>query len=193
MAVNQQRASPSLTIATIGHSTRPIDEFMAILKSHGIVCLADVRTIPKSRHNPQFNSDDLARSLEAAGIFYLHLPGLGGLRKPRKDSKNLGWRNASFRGFADYMEAKECEAALEQLVQLASRQRTTIMCAEALWWRCHRSLISDALLVRGIDVVHLMNRRTSEPHRLTSFARIENGRLSYPAQQSSLFGLLGDT
>ena len=176
------------TIYTIGHSTRPIEEFIAILKTHGITCLADVRTIPKSRHNSQFNSNVLAASLKEAGIRYVHCPGLGGLRKPRKDSHNPGWKNAGFRGFADYMETKEFEAGLEELVQLASKRRTAFMCAEALWWRCHRSLISDALMVRGIDVVHLMNQHTSKPHRLTPFARMVNGRLSYPAQEPSLFG-----
>lgn len=161
---------------------------MAILEVHGITCLADVRTIPKSSHNPQFERDALALSLKAAGIRYVHLSGLGGLRKTSKDSTNLAWKNAGFRGFADYMETKEFETALLELVQLATKQRTAVMCAEALWWRCHRSLISDALLVRGIDVVHLMNRRNIVPHRLTPFAKIENSRLSYPAQQPSLYG-----
>jgi uncharacterized protein (DUF488 family) len=175
-------------ISTIGHSTRPIDEFMAILNAHGIACLADVRTIPKSRHNPQFTGNLLAASLKDAGIRYLHCPGLGGLRKPSKTSHNAGWNNAGFRGFADYMETKEFEQALERLVNTASRHPTAVMCAEALWWRCHRSLISDALLVRGVNVVHLLNLRKIEPHRLTSFAKIINGRLCYPAQAPSLFG-----
>jgi uncharacterized protein (DUF488 family) len=188
MAVNQQRTPSSLTIATIGHSTRPIDEFMAILNAHGIACLADVRTIPKSRHNPQFTGDRLAATLQEAGIQYLHCPDLGGLRTPSTASSNVGWNNAGFRGFADHMETATFERALEELVNTARRHPTAVMCAEALWWRCHRSLISDALMVRGIDVVHLMNQHTSEPHRLTPFARMVNGRLSYPAQEPSLFG-----
>jgi len=182
MAVNQQRAPSSITISTIGHSTRPIDEFMAILTSHGTASLADVRTIPGSRRNPQYNSRPLAETLNEAGIRYLHCPGLGGLRKPRRTSHNAGWNNAGFRGFADHMETEEFEQALDELVNTASRHPTTVMCAEALWWRCHRSLISDALLVRGIDVVHLMNQRKIEPHRLTPFAKTENGHISYPAQ-----------
>jgi uncharacterized protein (DUF488 family) len=187
MAVNQTGATPSLTIYTIGHSTRTVEELMTILTNHRLTCLADVRTIPKSRHNPQFNSDVLADSLNEAGIRYQHYSNLGGLRKPRKDSQNLGWRNPGFRGFADYMETRNFETALQDLVQSAMTHRTAIMCAEALWWRCHRSLIADALLVRGIGVVHLRDQRKTEPHRLTPFAAINNRRLSYPAQQPSLY------
>ena len=186
MAVNRKSARP-LTLYTVGHSTRPIDDFIMILKAHEIACLADVRTIPKSRHNPQFNSDLVKTSLKEAGIRYVHCPGLGGLRKPRHNSHNQGWKNAGFRGFADYLETKECAAAIEELVRLASKQRTAVMCAEALWWRCHRSLISDALRVAGIPVVHLLDQKKTAPHRLTSFAHIENGRLSYPAQQPSFY------
>ncbi|HXZ26322.1 MAG TPA: DUF488 domain-containing protein [Nitrospiria bacterium] len=187
MAVNQTGATPSLLIYTIGHSTRPIGDLLAILNAHGITHLVDVRTIPKSRHNPQFNSDVLAASLNEAGISYQHCSDLGGLQKPRRDSQNLGWKNAGFRGFADYMETAEFEAALQELVQSAVKQRTAIMCAEALWWRCHRSLIADALLVLGIGVVHLMGPRKTEPHRLTPFAAMHNGRLSYPTGQPSLY------
>jgi uncharacterized protein (DUF488 family) len=188
MAVNQQHTPSSFTIWTIGHSTRPIDEFMAILNAHGIASLADVRTIPKSRHNPQFTGNLLAASLQEAGIRYLHCPGLGGLRKPSRTSHNAGWKNAGFRGFADHMETAEFEQAFDELLNTARRHPTAVMCAEALWWRCHRSLISDALLVGGVNVVHLMNLHKIEPHRLTSFAKIINDRLSYPAQAPSLFG-----
>ena len=125
--------------------------------------------------------------MKETNIRYLHSPTLGGLRKPRKDSHNLEWKNAGFRGFADYMETKAFEAALEELVQPASKERTAFMCAEALWWRRHPSLIADALLVRGIRVVHLMDQRKTEPHRLTPFAAVENGRLGYPARQPSLY------
>jgi uncharacterized protein (DUF488 family) len=161
---------------------------MTILKSHGTVCLADVRTIPRSRRNPQYNSHTLAETLNEAGIRYLHCPGLGGLRTPSGTLHNAGWNNAGFRGFADHMETAEFERALDELLNTASRHPTAVMCAEALWWRCHRVLISDALLVRGVDVVHLMNPRKIEPHRLTPFAKTENGRLSYPAQQPWLYG-----
>ncbi|HTP42787.1 MAG TPA: DUF488 domain-containing protein [Nitrospiria bacterium] len=187
MAVNQTGATPSLMIYTVGHSTRPIENFLAILNVHDIARLVDVRTIPKSRHNPQFNSTLLAASLKEVGIRYQHCPGLGGLRKPSKDSRNMGWKHPGFRGFADYMETAEFEAALQDLIQSAVKQHNAIMCAEALWWRCHRSLIADALLVRGIGVVHLMGPRKIEPHRLTPFAAMHNGRLSYPAGQPSLY------
>jgi len=187
MAVNQTGFPPSLTIWTIGHSTRPIEDFLAILNAHDIARLVDVRTIPKSRHNPQFNSTLLAASLIEVGIRYQHSPGLGGLRKPSKDSRNMGWKNPGFRGFADYMGTTGFEAGLQELIQSARQQRTAIMCAEALWWHCHRSLISDALLIRGIGVAHLMNQRKAEPHRLTPFAVIHNGRLGYPAGQPSLY------
>src|SRR6267142_950438 len=138
-----------LTILTVGHSNRSLDAFVAILKAHGVECLADVRTIPRSRHNPQFNAETLQKSLSMAGIVYTRLPRLGGLRKPRKDSRNLAWRNDSFRGYADYMETTEFEKGIAELLALARDRRTAILCAEALYYRCHRSLISDALVSRG--------------------------------------------
>ncbi len=166
---------------TIGHSTKPIDEFLALLKSHGITRLVDVRTIPRSRHNPQFDSHALTRSLEEAGIRYVHQPQLGGLRKPKKDSINDGWKNASFRGFADYMQTEHFGAALESLMNAARNGPTAIMCAEAVPWRCHRSLIADALVGRGWIVRHIMTKTKADKHRLTRFAVMEQDGIIYPA------------
>jgi uncharacterized protein (DUF488 family) len=174
-------------ISTIGHSNRSIEEFLDILCAHRVEQLFDVRTIPKSRYNPQFNRDTLAGSLAAAGIAYTHLPGLGGLRHPRKDSTNTGWRNDSFRGYADYMETTEFKQNLGQLLTLEAGRMTAIMCAEAVPWRCHRSMIADALTARGVPVVHLMGAAKSHPHKLTSFARVEGGRVSYPSPELDLF------
>ena len=175
-----------LRVFTVGHSNRSFDAFLAILKAHEIEWLADVRTIPRSRHNPQFNAEELEKSLPAHEIAYTRLPLLGGLRRPRKDSRNLAWRNDSFRGYADYMETAEFEQGLEELLAMARRKRTAIMCAEALYFRCHRSLISDALVGRGVETLHLMSDRKTAEHRLTPFARIKNGRPTYPAAQASL-------
>jgi uncharacterized protein (DUF488 family) len=171
----------SHTVSTIGHSTHPIEEFIRILQAHGIARLVDVRTIPKSRHNPQFNTESLAASLQAAGIQYHHLPGLGGLRHARKDSINTGWRNASFRGYADYMQTPEFAESLGHLMELASQAPTAIMCAEAVPWRCHRSLIADALTVRGIPVLEILSATKSQPHAMTPFAKVEGQRVTYPA------------
>src|SRR5271166_6633297 len=156
-------------INTIGHSTRPIDEFIRLLQAHGIDQLVDIRTIPKSRHNPQFNRETLDGSLKSAGIRYHHMPILGGLRHARKDSVNTAWRNASFRGYADYMQTTEFEEGLQHLVELASMAPTAIMCAEAVPWRCHRSLVADALVARGIDVQHIHSATQVLPHSLTPF------------------------
>ena len=147
-----KRPDQSTLLFTIGHSTRTLKEFVALLSAHGVKQLVDVRTIPRSRHNPQFNETRLPRSLERAGIRYRHSPGLGGLRHARRDSTNTAWRNASFRGFADYMQTLEFEEALDELIHRAEKRRTAIMCAEAVPWRCHRSMIADALLVRGLRV-----------------------------------------
>jgi uncharacterized protein (DUF488 family) len=170
----------SPTLYSIGHSTRPIDAFLEILRAHGIRQLADIRTIPRSRRVPQFNTDALRETLAAAGIGYAHLPALGGLRKPRPDSPNGGWRNASFRGYADYMATEEFARGLEALVDLAATAPTAMMCAEAVPWRCHRSLVADALLARGIRTLHLMSPTKADEHELTSFAKIAAGRVSYP-------------
>jgi uncharacterized protein (DUF488 family) len=175
-----------IVVFTIGHSTRPIETFIDILQAHGVKCLVDVRTVPRSRHNPQYNKDSLPESLAAAGIKYEHLPGLGGLRRPHRNSPNTGWRNAGFRGFADYMLTPEFEADLERLLQLAGRQGLAIMCAEAVPWRCHRSLISDALLVRGIKVEHITNARRRHEHSLTAWARVDGTRITYPPETLKL-------
>ena len=166
---------------TIGHSTRPIEEFIELLRKNGVELLVDVRTIPRSRHNPQFNSDSLPKSLAAAGIAYAHLKDLGGLRKPRPDSTNLGWRNSSFRGYADYMQTPEFEVALKKLLELARKQICAVMCAEAVPWRCHRSLIGDALLARKISVEHIVSGARRQPHALTPFAKIRGTQVAYPA------------
>jgi len=170
----------SLLVLTVGHSTRTIGEFLNLLRVHGVTKIVDVRTIPRSRHNPQFNVDSLAKSLAGSGLGYVHFAGLGGLRHARSDSPNTGWRNASFRGFADYMQTSDFEAALEKLITLASRDRLALMCAEAVPWRCHRSLIADALLVRGIRVEHILSASGRKPHLLTPFAKIRDTHISYP-------------
>jgi uncharacterized protein (DUF488 family) len=168
------------TIWTVGHSTRPIGEFTKFLRTHEIRLLVDVRTIPRSRHNPQFNTDRLAESLKEAGLVSLHMPALGGLRKPRKDSINNGWRNASFRGYADYMQTPEFWSALEELKMHGRQGPTAIMCAEAVPWRCHRSLIADALVARGWEVRHILSQVKTDEHRLTPFAVIDGDTLAYP-------------
>jgi uncharacterized protein (DUF488 family) len=177
--------SPRPTIWTVGHSTRPIGEFTGFMRAHEIRLLVDVRTIPRSRHNPQFNTDTLASSLREVGIQYRHLPELGGLRKPKKDSFNDGWRNASFRGYADYMQTDEFLNALEELIADSRLQPTAIMCAEAVPWRCHRSLIADALVSRGWEVRHIMGSADAKPHQLTSFALVIDGALTYPKPTDS--------
>ena len=167
-------------ILTIGHSTHPIERFIELLRQHGVQRLVDIRTIPRSRHNPQFNREALAKSVEHEGIAYAHLKELGGLRHARPDSINAGWRNASFRGYADYMQTDEFEQALERLLQLCAGKRCAVMCAEALPWRCHRSLVADALVARGIPVEHILSGSRRDVHSLTPFARIQNERVFYP-------------
>jgi uncharacterized protein (DUF488 family) len=169
-----------MVVSTIGHSVHPIDEFIRILQAHGIRRLVDVRTIPRSRHNPQFNRETLAASLHAAGIDYRHLPGLGGLRHPRKDSVNTGWRNASFRGYADYMQTPAFGENLTHLIEIASEAPTAIMCAEAVPWRCHRSLIADALVALAIQVMEILTAAKSQPHAMTPFATVEGKQVTYP-------------
>jgi len=171
---------PPKAVFTIGHSTLPIERFIGILEQHDIQALADVRTVPKSRHNPQFNSGSLERSLSDAMISYVPMQALGGLRRPNKDSINSGWRNASFRGYADYMQTPQFRTALQELLTLARKKRTAIMCAEAVPWRCHRSLVADALEVRGIPAVEILSRTSYRLHKLTPFARVEGTRLTYP-------------
>ena len=166
---------------TVGHSTRKIDEFIKLLKAHGIQRLVDVRTIPRSRHNPQFNKEALANRLKKAKVIYVHWPQLGGLRKAEKDSVNDGWKNASFRGYADYMQTEAFWTALEELISGSTEIKTAIMCAEAVPWRCHRSLIADALLTKKWKVRHIMSETKADEHRLTSFAVMTHHRITYPA------------
>ena len=177
---------PKDAIFTAGHSTLPIERFIAVLKTYGIELLVDVRTIPASRHSPQFGSAALAASLSAAQIEYTHMPALGGLRHARKDSPNAGWRNKSFRGYADYMQTAEFAHAVETLVRMARQKRTAIMCAEAVPWRCHRSLVADALDVRGMPVIEILSETSYRPHKLTSFARVDGTSIVYPPEQPSL-------
>ena len=164
---------------TIGHSTRPIDEFLALLKENHVSLLVDVRTIPKSRHNPQYWGTTLEVSLSEVGIGYQHISELGGLRKPQKDSHNTGWRNRSFHGYADYMETKEFEAALKELIGLAKAEIVVIMCAEAVPWRCHRNLIADVLTVRGYKIGHIMGIGKVTEHKITSWATVRGKHLIY--------------
>jgi len=169
-----------VTLFTIGHSTRPIDEFLGLLRGHGVRRLVDVRTVPRSRHNPQFEAGALAAALEKAGIAYLHLPGLGGLRHPRPDSINTGWRNRSFRGYADHMQSAVFAQSLQRCIDLAVEGPLALMCAEAVPWRCHRSLIADALLARGIEVREIVSPTSARPHTLTPFAKVSGTTVTYP-------------
>jgi len=171
---------------TIGHSTRTLGALLALLRAHGIERVVDVRRFPRSRRHPHVNADALARDLPAAGIAYRHLPGLGGFRRPRADSHNTGWRNASFRGYADYMETAEFAGHLETLLEEARAGRTAIMCAEAVPWRCHRSLIADALVARGVEVRHILGPQRAEPHALTTGAHVNGTRVVYSGE-SDLF------
>ena len=173
-------AQASIPISTVGHSTHSIAEFVRMLRAHGIQQLADVRTIPRSRHNPQFNRESLPASLAEAGIAYRHMPDLGGLRRAAKDSTNTGWRNASFRGYADYMQTEAFHKALEELIEFAGERSTAIMCAEAVPWRCHRSLIADALVARSIPVLEILNAGEARPHAMTSFAKVRGAEVTYP-------------
>ncbi len=174
-------AWPAGAVFTVGHSTRPLPEFIALLKAYGIERVADIRTVPRSRRNPQFNAEILGPALGEAGVDYAPLKPLGGLRRARKDLPNLGWRNESFRGYADYMQTEGFEAGLARLVAMSRTSRTGIMCAEAVPWRCHRSLVADALLVRGIPVVEILTETSWRPHKLTPFAHVEGLRITYPA------------
>ena len=171
-------------ILTIGHSTRTLDEFIALLKAHAVTLVVDVRTIPRSRHNPQFNGNSLADSLKKAGIGYVHMSGLGGLRHAKRNSVNTGWRNASFRGYADYMQTPEFEKQIEELIQLAKEHRIALMCAEAVPWRCQRSLIGDALTVRGIRTEDIMSVSRRQVHALTAFAKVRGTKITYPTEGS---------
>jgi uncharacterized protein (DUF488 family) len=175
-------AETSPVVLTIGHSTRTLEEFIGLLQAHGATRVVDVRTVPRSWHNPQFNEAALPRALKKARLGYVHLPGLGGLRHAQRDSLNVGWRNASFRGYADYMQTPEFEQSLEELIRLAKQGRIAIMCAEAVPWRCHRSLIADALLVRGIRTEDIMSPTRRQVHTLTPFAKVRGTVITYPAE-----------
>ena len=188
-------------IYTIGHSTRALDTFITLLQAHGVTRLADIRTVPKSRRHPHFSGEALAISLPAAGIAYRHFAGLGGLRKPRPDSTKTAWRHSGFRGYADYMETPVFDRALDELLGWSAQKSetmpeapgmgslrregggarpTVIMCAEAVWWQCHRQLTADALVARGFEVGHIMSSAAAAPHLLTAFARVTEGRVTYP-------------
>ena len=172
----------AVRVLTVGHSTRAIDDFIALLQAHSVTRVVDVRTVPKSRRNPQFGQDVLPGSLGAAGIGYTHIAALGGLRRPRPDSPNMGWRNESFRGYADHMQTPAFKNALEQLIALARNEQVAVMCAEAVPWRCHRSLIADALLVRGIAAEDIASPTRTKAHALTSFARPRGTEIIYPKE-----------
>jgi uncharacterized protein (DUF488 family) len=167
-------------VYTIGHSNRPISEFLKPLQANGIELAVDIRTIPRSRQNPQYEQKALKESLKGISVSYLHLPGLGGLRHPIKDSPNAAWRNDSFRGYADYMQTEGFERALGELMKLAAKSKVAIFCAEAVPWRCHRSLVADALLARGFEVEHIFSAGHTTVHRMTPWARIEGERITYP-------------
>jgi hypothetical protein len=180
-----EKHQQGLSLFTIGHSKRSIDEFLSMLKAHGIEQLVDVRRFPGSRRVPQFNRDSLAESLRAQGLAYAHLPNLGGMREPRSDSPNIAWRNAAFRGYADHMATQEFRSGVEKLMELARAKRTAIMCAEAVPWRCHRSLLSDALIARGVEVEDIMSEYTRSKHELTPFAKISENEITYPSQPNA--------
>jgi len=173
---------PAPVIFTVGHSTRSLDELVEILRAHGVERLVDVRTIPRSRHNPQFNRAALGKALHNRRLSYRHMKALGGLRHARPDSINIGWRNASFRGFADYMQTPAFAEALERLVELAEQKPTAIMCAEAVPWRCHRSLIADALTARGYEVRDIMSVTNAKLHVLMPMARVHGRQVTYPVE-----------
>jgi hypothetical protein len=178
MKTRSRKAAP--VVLTIGHSTRSLEALIGLLQAHQAGCVVDVRTIPRSRHNPQFNKETLPAALRAAGIKYRHFPKLGGLRHARADSPNMAWRNPSFRGFADYMQTPEFATAVEKLAKLAEKERLALMCAEAVPWRCHRSLIADALYVRGFRVEHILSGIRSQLHDPTPWAQIRGRRITYP-------------
>lgn len=168
------------TLFTVGHSTRSIDELVRLLRAHGVERLIDVRSIPRSRHNPQFNRVTLSKALHNRRLGYRYMKSLGGLRHARRDSRNTGWRNASFRGYADYMQTKSFTEGLEKLILLAKQKPTAIMCAEAVPWRCHRSMIADALVIRGLLVEHILNTGPTKAHSVTKFAQVVGTQVTYP-------------
>lgn len=184
---NQAADQPS-TVYTVGHSTHPIDEFADLLKAHGVQQVIDIRTVPKSRHNPQFGIDQLPDSLSERGLGYRRIEALGGLRHTTKDSPNMAWRNTSFRGYADYMQTVAFAAGMDELTTCAGEGVVAIMCAEAVPWRCHRSMVGDALLVRGFDVLDIFSPTQAKPHTLTSFAQVEDTTITYPPEDAEQDG-----
>jgi uncharacterized protein (DUF488 family) len=181
----QAGLAPANPVLTVGHSSRRLDEFIGLLRAHGVTFVVDVRKMTRSRHNPQFNGDTLPASLHEAGIGYLDLPELGGLRRRRPGSPNGGWKNTSFQGYADHMLTPQFEWGLQTLIERANQERVALMCAEAVPWRCHRSLIADALLVRGIPVEHILSEKQTMPHALRPFARVEGTRITYPPAEDT--------
>jgi len=182
-------AAEGLTIWTVGHSNKTIDDFLTLLRAHNIELVADVRRFPGSRRYPHFGQEKLSEALNEKGIDYEHFEILGGRREPKKDSENMAWRNEGFRGYADYMETPEFRSGIDQLRDRARRRRTAIMCAEALWWQCHRSMVADFLLSLGDEVLHILGTEKTEPHRYSSPARVVNGKLTYhsdPTQELAL-------
>jgi uncharacterized protein (DUF488 family) len=171
---------PELTVFTIGHSTRTLDEFVDLIDAYGVTLVVDVRSVPRSRHNPQFNKETLPESLKLAGVKYVHMPDIGGLRRAKPDSVNTAWKNKSFRGYADYMQTKEFTEQLLNLMLFARENTVAIMCAEAVPWRCHRSLISDALVVRQVKVKHILTKENVIKHRLSEWAHVEGTKITYP-------------
>ena len=177
---------PTIRVWTVGHSTRTLDGFLGLLRAHGVRTVADVRTIPKSRRHPHFAGEALAAALAGEGIGYVHLPELGGRRHPRPDSPNGGWRNEGFRGYADHMATEGFERGVERLLALAETGSVAAMCAEAVPWRCHRSLLADALVARGMAAEHILSSTATQPHRLTPFARVDGRQVSYPPVQERM-------
>jgi uncharacterized protein (DUF488 family) len=172
-------------VLTVGHSTHPLEAFIDLLKAHSVTRLIDVRTVPRSRHNPQFNRDTFSDALESSGIRYMHVAGLGGFRHTsRESSSNRGWRNEAFRGYADYMQTPEFAENLADLIELAKQERVVLMCAEAVPWRCHRSLIADALLIRGVRVEEIISETRRQAHMLTSFAKVDGTSIIYPPYET---------
>jgi len=173
----------SFVIYSVGHGIKSIEDFISLLRTHKIQRVVDVRTIPRSRHNPQFNKETLPKNLKKVRIGYVHIKGLGGLRYAKKDSVNMAWRNTSFRGFADYMQTEDFIKNIERLIRLAKQKKIAIMCAESVPWRCHRSLIADALLVRGVQVKHIMSQQSCKDHVLTPWIKVHNLQITYPLKK----------
>ncbi len=180
MSIPDQASSPSLTVWTVGHSNRSLEEFVGLLRAHAATLVVDVRKMPGSRRNPQFGRDVLSQALRQAGIGYMHMPELGGLRHRRPDSPNTGWENASFQGYSDYMLTPEFQKGLQALLERAREERVVLMCAEAVPWRCHRSLIADALVVRGVAVEHILGASRTQRHVLRPWACVQGTRILYP-------------